>query len=34
MNITKKINFTKEAIKQIETIVLENYPKNTLEFLF
>ena len=27
MNITKKINFTKEAIKQIETIVLENYPK-------
>jgi iron-sulfur cluster insertion protein len=27
MNITKKIDFTKEAIKQIETIVLENYPK-------
>ena len=26
MNITKKLNFTKEAVKQIEKIVLENTP--------
>ena len=32
MNITKKIEFTKEAIKQIENIVLEIIQKNTLEF--
>jgi iron-sulfur cluster insertion protein len=27
MNMTKKINFTDEALKQIEKIVLENKPK-------
>ena len=27
MNTTKKIEFTEEAIKQIEKIVLENTPK-------
>ena len=32
--MTKKIEFTKEALKQIEKIVLQNSPKNTSESQF